>query len=100
MPDITITAATIVVVSPEQVSCDLAGEAAMLNLKNSVYYGLDPVGARIWKLIQTPVTVSAVRDMIVQEYDVEAEHCERDLFDLLQKLANEGLIEIKHEKAA
>jgi hypothetical protein len=95
-----ITAAMTVVVSKDQVSCDLAGEAAILNLKNSVYYGLDPIGARIWNLIQTPNSVSAVRDVILQEYDVDAEDCERDLLQLLQKLATEGLIEIKSETAA
>lgn len=89
-----------IVVSKDQVSCDLAGEAAILNLKNSVYYGLDPVGARIWNLIQTPTTVGAVRDAIVQEYDVDAERCERDLLDLLDKLASEGLIDLKDETAA
>ena len=85
-----ITAATTVVVSKDQVSCDLAGEAAILGLKNGVYYGLDPVGARIWSLIQVPVVVSAVRDAIVQEYDVEAERCERDLLDLPQKTSGTG----------
>lgn len=95
-----ISATATIVVSKDQVSCDLAGEAAILNLKNSVYYGLDPVGARIWNLIQTPTTVAAVRDAIVQEYEVEAERCERDLLDLLQKLASEGLIDVKDETAA
>src|SRR5579863_8830434 len=95
-----ITPATTVVVSKDQVSCDLAGEAAILGLKNGIYYGLDPVGARIWNLIQTPVLVSAVRDAIVQEYDVEAERCERDLLDLLQKLAEQGLLEVTGETAA
>jgi Coenzyme PQQ synthesis protein D (PqqD) len=95
-----ISSATRVVMSKDQVSCDLAGEAAILNLKNSVYYGLDPVGARIWNLIQTPTAVAAVRDAIVKEYDVEPERCERDLLDLLQKLEVEGLIEIQDETAA
>lgn len=95
-----ITPATTVVVSKDQVSCDLAGEAAILGLKNGVYYGLDPIGARIWNLIQTPVLVSAVRDAIVQEYDVEAERCERDLLDLLQKLGEQGLLEVTGETAA
>jgi Coenzyme PQQ synthesis protein D (PqqD) len=81
--------------STDQVSCDLAGEAAILNLKNSVYYGLDTVGARIWTLVQEPITVGAVRDAMVREYDVEPERCERDLIDLLQKLAAEGLIAIR-----
>jgi hypothetical protein len=95
-----ITAATRVVASNEQVSCDLADEAAILNLKNSVYYGLDPVGARIWSLVQEPILVSAVRDAIVQEYDVDAGRCERDVIQLLQSLAAEGLVEIKHDTAA
>ena len=95
-----ITSATKVVASNDQVSCDLAGEAAILNLKNSAYYGLDPVGARIWHLIQKPTTVAAVRDTIVEEYDVEPVRCERDLLDLLQKLGAEGLIEIQDETTA
>jgi hypothetical protein len=94
MSEITITVTSIVVASQNQLSCDLAGEAAILNLKNSVYYGLDMVGARIWSLIQTPTTVGAVRDAIVREFDVEAEQCERDLVELLQRLHAEGLITI------
>jgi hypothetical protein len=97
--DQTITTATTVMASKDQVSCDLAGEAAILNLKNSVYYGLDTVGARIWTLVQEPITVGAVRDAILREYDVEPQQCERDLLDLLRKLAAEGLIEIKAEAA-
>ena len=85
--------------STDQVSCDLAGEAAILNLKNSVYYGLDTVGARIWTLVQEPITVGAVRDAMLREYDVEPERCERDLIDLLQKLAAEGLIAINSAAA-
>jgi hypothetical protein len=85
--------------STDQVSCDLAGEAAILNLKNSVYYGLDTVGARVWTLVQEPITVGAVRDAMVREYDVEPERCERDLIDLLEKLAAEGLIAINSAAA-
>ena len=94
-----ITTATIVVASKDQVSCDLAGEAAILGLQNGVYYGLDPIGARIWSLIQTPTAVSAVRDAIVSEYDVEAERCERDLLELLQQLAEQRLVEMTNETA-
>jgi hypothetical protein len=66
----------------------------MLNLKNGVYYGLDPVGARIWNLIQQPRTVSEVLQILLREYEVDAERCERDLLELLQRLAAEGLIEV------
>lgn len=93
----TISGHSKVVVAKDQLSCDLSGEAAILNLKNGVYYGLDPVGARIWNLIQEPKTVNEIRDAILEEYDVDPDLCESDLFKLLQKLAEEGLIEVKDE---
>ena len=85
---------TTVVASKEQASADLGDEAAILNLKDGVYYGLDPVGARIWKLIQTPRTVREVRDSLLEEYDVEVDRCEKDLIVLLQQLAQNDLIDI------
>ncbi len=95
----TISGNSIVVVARDQVSCDLAGEAAILNLKSGTYYGLDPVGARIWNLVHEPRTVNEVRDVILNEFDVEPERCERDVHALLQRLAAAGLIEVQGEKA-
>ena len=87
-----------VVVTKDQVSADLSGEAAILNLKTSTYFGLNTVGASIWKLIQEPKTVSQIRDAITQEYDVEPDRCEHDILELLQDLSKNGLIEIIDEK--
>jgi hypothetical protein len=95
-----ISATATIVASKNQVSCDLAGESAILNLENSVYYGLNPVGAHVWSLVQTPVSVTALRDAIVDEYDVEPERCQRDLMDLLAQLAEAKLIKIEHPRAA
>ncbi|MBZ5659092.1 MAG: PqqD family peptide modification chaperone [Acidobacteriia bacterium] len=95
-----ISVQSIVVAAKDQVSCDLAGEAAILNIKNGVYYGLDPVGARIWSLMQEPRAVSDIQNTITGEYDVEPERCARDLTELLEKLLAEGLIEVKDSSAA
>ena len=92
-----ISGHSIVVVAKEQVSCDLGGEAAILNLQNGVYYGLDPVGARIWNLIQEPKRINEIYEILLKEYNVEPVRCERDLLALLQKLASEGLIEVRDE---
>jgi hypothetical protein len=83
-----------VVASKEQASADLGDEVAILNPKDGVYYGLDPVGARIWKLVQTPLTVREIRDTLLAEYDVESDRCERDLIALLEELAQRQLIEV------
>jgi len=88
---------SMVVVSQDQVSCDLSGESAILNLKAGVYYGLNEVGTRIWKLIQEPRRVGDLRDAILEEYEVEPDRCEADIMVLLQDLLDNGLIEVKNE---
>jgi len=87
-----------IVVSQDQVSCDLSGEAAILNLKAGVYYGLNTVGASIWKLIQEPRSVKEIQDAILEEYEVDPEQCGRDVLELLQELSNHELIKIIDEK--
>ena len=95
-----ISRGSTVVAAKDQVSSDLGEEVAILNLKAGVYYGLDAVGARIWSLIQEPRKVDEIRDVLLEEYEVEPERCERDLFALLQRLASEGLIQVEDEASA
>jgi hypothetical protein len=83
-----------VVAAKDQVSSDLGGEVAILDLKGGTYYGLDHVGARIWGLLQEPRTVEEIRDVLLSEYEVEPDRCERDLLALLQRLADEKLVEV------
>ena len=91
-----VSGGSTVVAAKDQVSSDLGGEVAILDLKAGVYYGLDAVGARIWSLIQEPRTVNEIRDILLEEYEVEPEHCERDLLALLRRLADEGLVEVRN----
>ena len=83
----------------EQVSRDLAGEAVILHMTSGVYYGLDAVGARIWDLVQTPGTVQKLLDTVLAEYDVDPKRAEDDLFELLRRLASEGLLEVHNAVA-
>ena len=52
-----ISLKAIVVAGKDQVACSLGEEAAILHMGSGVYYGLDPVGARIWNLVQQPRSV-------------------------------------------
>ncbi len=92
--DAPLSLHTVVVASAEQVSCPLGEEAAILNLKNSVYYGMNAVGARVWELLKQPKRVGELLDVLLDEYEVEPERCSQDLLALLQKMREEGLIEV------
>lgn len=89
-----LSAQLIVAKSTEQLSCALGEESAILNLKNCVYYSLDPVGSHIWNFLQEPRSIGKLRDSLLDEYEVDAEHCERNLLDLLEKMRAEELVEV------
>ena len=93
-----ISVRSTVVVSKDQVSADLAGDSAILHLKSGIYYGLNPVGTRIWNLLQKPKKVNGVLSCLLQEYQVEPLRCEEDLLALLKQLISEGLVRVVDEK--
>jgi len=93
--DTRLSVHSVVAATADQVSCPLDDESAILNLKNSVYYGVNAVGTRVWNLLQKPRSVRELRDTLLAEYDVEPEQCERDLLDLLETMRVEGLIEVQ-----
>ena len=80
--------------STDQIACDMGGEVIILHLKSGMYYGLDPVGAKVWTLIEQPAPLSAIRDLIMSEYDVDAETCDRDILTFLDQMQAVGLVEI------
>lgn len=85
---------SIVVASKDLVATDLAGETVLLSMTTARYSGLAGVGAVIWAMMRDPVSVSAICQRIVREYDVPADRCEADVLQFLQELATEGLIEV------
>ncbi|PYN91816.1 MAG: PqqD family protein, partial [Candidatus Rokuibacteriota bacterium] len=52
------------------------------------------VGALIWNLVQQPRTMGAIRDALLDEYDVDPERCESVLRAFLTELASAGLVEV------
>jgi hypothetical protein len=90
----TITTTSTVVATPDQVSATVHGEVVILQMKDGIYYSLDSVGARIWDQLQKPALVSQLRDLVVSEYEVEPDRCERDLLKLLGELAQARLIRV------
>ena len=87
---------SVVVAVDTQISSDLAGEAIILELDAGMYYGLDPIGTRIWNLIQEPISLTSLRDTLLAEYEVDRERCERGIMKLLKELEANRLIRIQN----
>jgi hypothetical protein len=94
--DPVLSVNTVVVASKNQVSCDVQEEVVLLGLKNGEYFGLNAVGASIWRLIQEPRTVGAIRDELLVEYvDVTAAECEAEVVKFLREMIAMELVELR-----
>ena len=85
---------TVAVVTGDQLSTRLADEIVILGLRDSVYYGLSDVGARIWDLLQTRRTLGEIVSVLVEEYDVSREEAAAGLDRLVRELETRGLVAI------
>ena len=75
----------------------LQSESVILNLNSERYFGLDEVGTRILSLLSTSNSIQAAYDVLLDEYDVEAEVLRQDLTALIEQLAEQGVVEITRE---
>ena len=89
-----VSTTSIVVAAQDLIGCDLGGEEVILDLDSGIYYGLNEVGASIWKLIQEPKSIAEIRDAIMADYDVQLERCESDILRLLSELAEKNLVSV------
>lgn len=73
---------------------ELQGEAVLLNLDSGMYFGLDPVGTRMWQLMAEHERLADVAGAIAAEFDVGDERCAKDLIALVARLESEGLVTV------
>jgi hypothetical protein len=72
----------------------LQEESVLLNLDNERYYGLDDVGTRMLSVLTSSDSVQSAWEQLVDEYDVDREVLRQDLFSLVERLLEQGLVEV------
>lgn len=70
----------------------LGEETVILDLESGTYFGLDPVGARIWQLMKEGKSLLEICEAMLEEYEVSREELERDALALAQDLEARSLI--------
>ena len=92
-----ISFAARVSVSPDILISEVGGESVLLNLSSERYFGLDDIGTQMWKTLIASDSIQAAYETLLAEYDVEASRLRDDLSDLIQKLMEQGLVEVSSE---
>jgi hypothetical protein len=91
----SISGESVVAQIADMVTSDIDDEKVMMSIEKGSYYGLDPVGSRVWELIEKPVRVSDLVDTLLTRYDVDRETCEADVAAFLHELEEDGIIVVE-----
>lgn len=78
--------------APDLIAADLDGELVMMNAEKGHYYGISGVGARAFELLETPISIDDLVEVITEEYEVDPETCRRDMQTFVQTLMESSLI--------
>lgn len=78
--------------SESVVSADLDGETVLLNVETGVYFGLDPVGTEIWKVLEKGATEDDVVTRLGEIFDVDAVQLREDVREFVSLLQEKQLV--------
>lgn len=76
----------------EAAGTNVGDEVVILHLESGKYFGLDPVGTRIWDLLSEETTLAAICEQLQQEFDVMPEVLRADVRALLGSLLEHDII--------
>ncbi len=78
--------------NPELVSSQIDSERVMMNIQTGEYFGLDAVGNRIWELIEKPIQINKLIEILLDEFDVPKNQCETDTLEFIKQLSDKQLV--------
>ena len=74
------------------ISGRLHDELVMMDLDSGKYFSLNPVATRIWDLLERPLDLNELCDVLINEYDVDQAQCHSEVDGYLMEMIRLGLI--------
>lgn len=74
---------------------ELDDNQVMMHLEKGKYFGLNPVGKRVWELLEQPRSLEEIVEALLKEFNVEKQRCINEVGEFLEKALKYDIIE-KH----
>ncbi|MCA1199568.1 PqqD family protein [Sphingomonas sp. R647] len=78
--------------SRDWISSDLGDQLMMMNIDRGIYIGLNPMGAQIWRLIETPHATDDICAELIDRFEVDPATCRAEVDAFIDKMAARGLV--------
>ena len=94
----TVRSDSVVVRDSEPIFTTIDSEVVMLSPRAQAYFGLGMVGSEIWNAIEKPRRVDELCTALLQEFEVDADTCRREVLNFLNDLVERGLAHIVRQE--
>ena len=75
-----------IVRNPDMLATDMDGEIVMLSIEQGEYFGIGGVGTLVWELLDEPVSIGALCDVICSKFDVDEARCQADMLSFVNEM--------------
>jgi hypothetical protein len=80
-------------INPEVLSSRIDEEAILMSVEAESYFGLDPVGSRIWELLsKQPATTEELVVLLMEEYEIDEITCRDHVQQFVIEISDRKLI--------
>ncbi|MCG2784734.1 MAG: PqqD family peptide modification chaperone [Anaerolineae bacterium] len=69
-------------------------DKVMIDIERGAYFGMNPVAGEIWDLLEAPLTPQQVIQKLMSLYEVDAETCQTETLQVLQRMVRLKLVEV------
>ena len=76
----------------ELMEADLGDEMVALDRDAGECFGFNRVATSVWRELKNPKSFEALRNALLDEYDVASDQCSQELRELLDDLTARGLV--------
>ncbi|MBF0611977.1 MAG: PqqD family protein [Magnetococcales bacterium] len=66
----------------------------MLDVQRGLYFGVGGVGSRIWEILQQPISIGEICQLICAEFEVDEDKCLADLLGYFPRLLKNNIVRI------
>lgn len=71
---------------------ELDNNQVMMHIEKGKYYGLNPVGKKIWDILDSPKSLSEITAVLLSEFDVTESQCIQEAQIFLDKAVQFDII--------
>ncbi len=78
--------------NPQIIDGELDDSQVMMHLEKGKYFGLNPVGKKIWDMIAQPKSFDEIITNLLNEFNVEQNRCTNEVKEFLDKAIENDII--------